>query len=351
MKEFDLTVCMERYLKRLALLSAEVARRPREPQQIPLEAALRYPPTARGSFVASKSVKKRVWDHAFARTAARLKPLPADQRSPNSENILAFSYLMMGHRDSDFDKLYWKLLPHSNTYAYFSKAVETLEAGVRRFPNDLLLRFNLGRLCYHTGRSERAYEVFGELAAATSVQFNPLLDLYGEDFGELNFTFRDYVDHLWRYLVTKEERWLERLSAIVMASAWHYRGLIELKWGDQARALKSFEKALRQHGHNACYHEQYANLLWTLSGRNPKARDLAVRHIGLAWDISPYCSGLLAKYAAWLHRSGDPTEAVQRLQAYDHLMGRIDGVTGSHAELRILAKARAELLEPALAGQ
>jgi tetratricopeptide (TPR) repeat protein len=348
LKEFDLAVCMERYLKRMALLSAEIARRPRHAKSVPLETTLRYPPTARGSFVASKSAKKRAWCHGFARTAHLLRSTPSAQRGPNSENLLAFCLFMMGHRDSDFDRLVWKWNPHSNTYLYFAKAVEALEDGVRRFPDDLLLRFNLGRLCYHTGRVERAYEAFGGVVAATSARVNPLLELYGEDFGELNLAFRDYVDELWRYLVSRDVRGLDRLTDPVIASAWHYRGLIELKRGESSQALKSLERAIRRHGHNACYHEQYANLLWSLGTRHPKARRLALRHLEEAWEISPYCSGLMAKLINWLFRCGEPASARRLLARYDALQGRVGGMVASLAERRALAKVRAVRRDPAL---
>ena len=350
LREFDIDLCMERYLKRLALLSAEIVQAPRRPKAVPIEATLRYPPTARGSFVASSSIRRRVRHQAFAQTVERVEAMPPAEWGGNVANVLAFASYMMGHRDSDLDRLEWKLTPHATTAACLTKAVDALEAATRRDADDLLLWFNLGRLCYYTGSSERAYAAFGRVVRMTEARINPLMDLYGEDFGEANFPFRDYVDHLWRYLATKDSQWLQALVAIVVASAWIYRSLLEVKRGDTRQALHSAEQAIRRHPHSAWYHEHYANLLWPRSKHNQAAGRLALRHLQLALDISPYCSGLLAKCIVWMHRAGDDEAARRRLQAYERLAQRTEGLVSPETESKLLARVRAQLQDRVFAG-
>lgn len=345
LREFDLKVCMDRYLKRLALLAKDLeASRPAR-QGIPLEANLRYPPTSRGSFVVSKSIRKRTWTSAFACTVPVLQSVAKDRRGPNYDNICAFSYFMLGHRDSDFYSLYWKLIPHQGTREYFAKAVAILEEASRRHPRDLLLAFNLGRLCYHTGHRDRAHEVFTRILAMPNVQFNPLVDLYGEDFGEMNFSFRAYVDCLMHYLVSKEQRWLDRMAALVIAAVWQYCGLIEHRKGQTAQALKSLRQCLKWSPDHASYQEQYAGVLWELAKTDTSVRALAIEHIKKAWHISPYCSGLLAKFIVWSHQLGRPNDAEALLGCYDRFVHCIEGWEPVQLHQRVLDKVRHRLGE------
>lgn len=345
LREFDLKVCMDRYLKRLALLAKDLeAARPTR-QGIPLEANLRYPPTSRGSFVVSKSIRKQIWASAFACTVPVLQSVAKDRRGPNYDNICAFAYFMLGHRDSDFYSLYWKLIPHQGTREYFAKAVAILEEASRRHPRDLLLAFNLGRLCYHTGRRDRAHEVFTRILAMPNVQFNPLVDLYGEDFGEMNFSFRAYVDCLMRYLVSKEQRWLDQMAALVIAAVWQYCGLIEHKKGQTSQALKSLRQCLKWSPDHACYQEQYAGVLWELAKADTSVRALAIEHIKKAWHISPYCSGLLAKFIVWSHQLGRADDAEALLGCYDRFVHCIEGWEPGQLHQRVLNKVRHRLSE------
>jgi tetratricopeptide (TPR) repeat protein len=348
LREFDLKVCMDRYMKRLALLAGDLERTRRTRRGIPLEANLRYPPTSRGSFVASKSVRKRIWASAFATTVPLLRSVAKERRGANYDNICAFAYFMLGHRDSDFYSLYWKLIPHQGTREYFAKAVATLEEACGRHPRDLLLSFNLGRLCYHTGRIDRAYEVFTRIRSMPTVQFNPLIDLYGEDFGEMNFSFRAYVDRLIHYLVSKEERWLDQMAAIVLASIWHYCGLIEHKRGQAAQSLHSLRRCLRLFSDHACYQEQYAGALWDLAKHDPSARVRAIDHLDQAWRISPYCSGLLVKLTVWNHQMGRTDDAERWLACHDRFAKCMEGWAPADFHRRVLDKVRLRMTEDSM---
>lgn len=348
LREFDLKVCMDRYLKRLALLAADAeGTRPKE-RRIPLEASLRYPPTSRGSFVASKSVRKRIWTSAFSKTVPLLQCVAKERRGANHDNVLAFAHFMLGHRDSDFFSLYWRLIPHQGTAEYFVKAVAGLEEACGRHPKDLLLNFNLGRLCYHTGRIDRAYEVFTRILSMPNVQFNPLVDLYGEDFGEMNFAFRAYVDRLMHYLISKDEQWLDQMAAIVLASVWQYCGLIEKKRGQTAQSLRSFRRGLRLFSDHACYQEQFAGALWELGKRHAAIRTKAIDHLAQAWRISPYCSGLLLKLTVWSHQMGRAGDAERWLGCYDRFARCTEGWTPADSHRRILEKVRLRISEDSL---
>jgi tetratricopeptide (TPR) repeat protein len=294
-------------------------------------------------------VRKRIWVSAFAKTVPLLQSVATERRGANYDNILAFAHFMLGHRDSDFSRLYWRLIPHQDTREHFTKAVATLENACGRHPRDLLLAFNLGRLCYHTGRIDRAYEVFTRILSMPNVQFNPLIDLYGEDFGEMNFSFRAYVDRLMHYLISKEERWLDQMAAIVLASVWHYCGLIERKRGQRVQSLHSLRRGLCLFADHACYQEQYAGALWESGKHDASMRNKAIDHLTQAWRISPYCSGLLVKLTVWNHEMGRAVDAEHWLGCYDRFVRCMEGEwTPAESHRRVLEKVRQRMSEDRL---
>ncbi len=111
------------------------------------------------------------------------------------------------------------------------KALLRFESGLKRFPSDPILRYNLGRMYFHEKEFSRAEAVWSSLA--DTVQ-DPVLyhsrALAAESRGEL----------------TEAEKFIEKaLSMDERAEYYDFRGVVRHKKGDRKGAVADFKKALR----------------------------------------------------------------------------------------------------------
>jgi hypothetical protein len=115
--------------------------------------------------------------------------------SKHSYNSIASTYIYL-----------WQTLDENFTASskqyrlqLISLAIETLKDGIKAFPEHLVLRFNLARLCYHLGSKDRAREIFSYiLDPLIPLQFDYLQDDVWSPlfFYEDHFPYRAYIDKI-----------------------------------------------------------------------------------------------------------------------------------------------------------
>ena len=325
LREFDLRVCMERYLKRLAILGTEVSRSARARRSGRREVSLRYPPFARGGFVVSPEKRKAVWTVAFQETIRRLDEVPPDKRSANEFNILAFSRFLLGYRKWKPDAKSDMRSAPPEAVRHLHEAWHTFEDGATRFPDHLILLFNWGRVGCVLRRRQEAYEIFGSILAKTSITLNPCDDLFGDDFADRHLPFRAYIDGLMRHIVTKDPKDLRLLGRILIASVWWYRGLLEYEQGSRAASIRSLKECLSRFSAHPPYHDFYGDVPLLHEGAGARWTDGLVDHLSLAWTLAPYNPGILRRLIIGLEKVGRRNEAAVCRDRYARIADSLEG--------------------------
>lgn len=329
LKEFDLKVCMDRYLKRLALLASTID--PSTRRRIPLrkEVEWRHPPFARGAFVTSAEHKKRAWAGGFEGTIARVEALPGNERSPNDFNTLGFSYFVLGYQEWKSGRLGVPEVVKPETIPWIRQSLEVFHQGCEQYPRHVVLPFNLGRICWNLGKHRQAYRVFGGIIRSKDATLDPLDDVFGDDFAARHFPYRAYVDTLMCYLVTKERMWLRRMFKILIATVWWYRGLLEVEQGRPDRAVSSFEACLKRFSGHPQHHDFFNDVPWLPQDREAAVTDAAIDHLIRAWNMAPLSTRIMGTLIECLRLVGRTGEAEDYLARYDRV---IHSVTGVQAE-------------------
>lgn len=326
LKEFDLMVCMERYLKRLALLASTIDASARRRGGTRPEVEWRHPPFARGAFVASAEHKKRVWAAGFEGTVARIEAIPAARRSSNDFNTLGFSYFALGYRawqsgqHGDPKSVKPEAVPH------IARSLAVYAQGCQQFPRHVVLPFNFARVCWNVGKHREAYRVFGDLLRAKDLMLEPLDDVFGDDFATRYFPYRAYVDALMGYLVTKDRVWHSRMFKILMATVWWYRGVLEVEQGRPDRAVSSFEACLKRFNGHPQHHDFFNDVPWRVQDQDTAVREAAVEHLKMAWTLAPLSTRIMAMLIQCLRLLGRTAEAEDYLAKYDRVFQSVTGV-------------------------
>ncbi len=326
LREFDLTVCMERYLKRLAILGATIdpSRRIRRPFR--REVGLRYPPFARGGFVAGPERRKAAWIAGWQDTVRRLTDIPLAQRTANGCNILAYAHFVLGMRqwkpaaDGRLDAAPRESAEHLRT------AWRTFEEGVARFPEHVVLRFNWGRVACVLNRRREAHDIFQQLLSMSSVALHPLDEVFGDDFAGRHFPFRAYVDAVMRHLVTKDPRELRALLHMILATTWWYCGLLKYDEGRRSQAHRCVLECLRRFGAHPPHHDAYGDVPLLSDGTGPRWTEEVVSHLKEAWNLAPYNPGILRRVIHGLEQLGHQEEAETYRRRYGRIAASLEGV-------------------------
>ena len=328
LREFDLKVCMERYLKRLAILGAEVnvaARGKGEGQR--RERSLRYPPFPRGAIVVGEERRKAVWTVGFQETVRTLRDVPADARTANEFNILAFSHFLLGFRKWQAGAKAGVSLAAPEVADDLTEAWRCFATGVERFPDDLVLRFNWGRVACLIERHQEAYEIFGAILNRQTLHLDPLGDLFGDDFADRHLAFRAYIDGVVRYLLHKKPEDLKLLLRIVLASVWWYRGMLECEQGQWTRARRSVQECHRRFSAHAAYHDLQGETSPLQGGPAFQWTGELVDELALAWKLAPYSPGIMRRLTIGLDTLGRSQEAACARERYARISRSLEGLS------------------------
>lgn len=326
LKEFDLTVCMERYLKRLALLASTIDASARRHIKTRPEVEWRHPPFARGAFVASAEHKKRVWAAGFEGTITRVEAIPAARRSSNDFNTLGFSYFALGYRAWQTGRHGDPKIVKPETIPHIARSLAVFAQGCRQFPRHVVLPFNFARVCWNVGKHRQAYRVFGGLLQSKDLILEPLDDVFGDDFATRYFPYRAYVDTLMGYLVTKDRVWLGRMFKILIATVWWYRGILEIEQGRPDRAVSSFEACLKRFSGHPQHHDFFNDVPWDPQDRDAAVMGTAIEHLKTAWALAPLSTRIMAMLIKCLRLTGRTAEAEDYLARYDRVFQSVTGV-------------------------
>ena len=322
LKEFDLVVCMERFLKHLALtaMAAPPVRGRRGEHEH--HASRRNPPYLRGAFVVSPLQKKRVWKAAFLKTADRIRSIPSERRTCSDFNLLAFAHFAIGYRIWQARSFESSSRGPATDIPPLKDSLAAFKESLRHYPQSMALRFNYGRVCYYLGYHRVAYRIFGELLTDQALQLDPLDDLWGDDFGNRELAFRAYIDEVIEYLVTRNPVSLERMRAIVLSSVWCYRSRLEHLMGNGELAVQSSASALRTMPYHAPLHEQFCDVAAAVSRPD---RSLIAQARVTGWKLTPYSWKVLRRIVEDCVTDGRLADAADYLDRYNRIARTIDG--------------------------
>jgi hypothetical protein len=277
--------------------------------------------------VVASDQRRRVWKVGFEKTIHRLTGVPQARRSPNEFNVLAFAHFLLGFHQAHADGRSGEQTIGREAHDHLHQAWRTFEGGHARYPHDVILLFNWGRVACVLKQHRAAHDIFMKILSSRALTLDPLEDLFGDDFADRHFPFRAYVDGVMRYLVTREQADVCWLLRLVVSSVWRYRGLLEYERGNQAAAGRSFREGLRRFSAHPAYHDTYGDTPLLHGGGTPRWTEKVVSHLKIAWSLAPYNQGILHRLILGLERIGCHDEARLYRERYDRIIESLGGAS------------------------
>lgn len=278
---FSLRVCVDRYLKFLALISSGIDIRARK-RDNHIGSQLRYPSLlGPGGPVVFTTNPYYIISKSYKMTQTRLEKLLEVQSDAYGFNILGQCYAL----NYFYNKQYLQI----NKEKLLIAAMKTLEYGHSRFPSNLALLFNYGRICYHGGYTENAKRAFQDILSLDNYQYDTLDSFYPYDFFPEFFPYRSLIDEVVNSLIKQDDSSRVNLLSIILSGVWYYLGTISYEAGDYGKASNYAEKAISYLPSIPFYHLLAAKALYhgarELYGTG--CLEKAVKHLKIVFDISP----------------------------------------------------------------
>jgi tetratricopeptide (TPR) repeat protein len=328
-RQFDFRAVMTAYLQFLTFVSATVEPgRRRKPEHIAAE--LRYPASMK-----AYANRPATYLRAFEKTGRKLRGVEGLRDEKYALNVLMQAYAMR--------YLFARDHLRREVGTWLAQANVLIEEARRKFPANLSLLFNGGRIYYHSDQFTKAKELFEQVRSLDTYEFDPLDPVCPYDFFPTHFPFGKYLPEVVDSICGVGTESRARLVAMIRSSACFYLAQIAYAREEFDSSATLCEAALAQCDAVPYYHILHAKASLSRTVGKTGSGDAAdvVGSLEEAlrkwpWLIHPNISLLLEAYE---REGGSRSAAIaERVEQWRrHVIARPDAVV-TESEERVLGR-------------